>query len=499
MARKFISFLGTGNYQLCKYRLSENEISDDVIFIQEALVKFLCTGWTKDDSICIFVTKEARAKHWDALESQLKKLNLPCEPKAVDIEDSKTEADIWRLFKTLYDAIEANDSIIFDLTHSFRYLPMLFFSILNYAQYLKHSEVTGIYYGAYEARNQETNIAPIFNMTDSYQVLQWASAADAFTNYGIADKLHKLADEQDSELSNAVMDISKNMSYARGKKIIDGKMFSKCQEQIDRYIGSSEDARKEILRPILSTVENKISAFGENSAANFIPAVQWYIDHDMRANAISMMKEGCITYLLVANGIDFNNAKLRLTMGQRLAYCAKGEFRYDSETEPLKKKIESIMGKPYTKEIKDIIEGFNQSRNDIDHSGFVHPSSYCKLNNTIQESFDRIKEIIEYYGDFDASHKFLKTIQDTKKVNKPSIDIDKTKVYTFTGTTVGTNKNLKGALDDIPELNGILKASIPRKRLAERSLLAQDCLGKQFKVTIEDMNPQGDGWVLNMC
>ena len=186
MARKFISFLGTGNYQPCKYRLND-ALSSEVTFIQEALADKLCRDYSAEDSICIFVTKEAKKKYWQALYNQLSGLNLSCKIIPTDIADSKTQADIWNLFQTLYDAIDEGDSIIFDLTHSFRYLPMLFFSILNYAQYLKHISVEGIYYGAYEARTDAA--APVFDMLDAYTVMQWANAADAFTSYGIADKL----------------------------------------------------------------------------------------------------------------------------------------------------------------------------------------------------------------------------------------------------------------------------------------------------------------------
>ncbi len=407
MAQKFFSFLGTGNYQLCKYKLAEDKISNEVIFIQEALIKFLCKDFTEKDSICIFVTKEAKEKHWNELFAQITKMNLSCHVISVSIEDSKTEADIWNLFKTLYDEIERNDSVIFDLTHSFRYLPMLFFSILNYAQYLKHITVKGIFYGAWEARKQEENIAPVFNMTDSYQVLQWASAADVFTNYGIADKLYQRIKNQDLEfgatgkLSDSILKISDNMNYSRGQRILEGKMFSNCIEKIDMYKYSDGIKLNPILLPLLVSIENKIKEFNENSALNFIPAVQWYINHDMPAEAISMLKEGVITYLLEKNGFDFKKSKLRLVLGKRLAYFSRSSenFSYTDKESEYRETVEFIMKTPLAKDVKAIIESFNSFRNDIDHSGFIeHARSPENLKKEIKDAFNRIKTVFSKYN-----------------------------------------------------------------------------------------------------
>lgn len=401
MAKKFISFLGTGNYQPCKYKLSDSFTSDDVIYVQEALVKALCTDYTESDAICIFVTKEARAKHLDKLLSKLNSLDLKCKIDPIDINDSKNEADIWTLFKTLYDAIGTKDSVVFDLTHSFRYLPMLFFSILNYAQYLKQINVDGIYYGAYEARTED-NIAPIFDMSDAYTVLQWANAADSFVNYGIADKLYKQIKKQDMEfsdsgkLSDSILKLANNMNYARGQRIYEGKMFSHCLEKINTYKYSADIKLNPILLPVLDSVEKKMENFKSNSALNFIPAVQWYIDHDMPAEAISMLKEGICTYLITDTNGDFKNPSLRLALGNRLAYKGKNPFNYEKQGQ-WRDLVESIMSTDLAKKLKPVIESFNTFRNDIDHSGFVEQAR--SPENLRKEIIDAFKSLVEIFKD----------------------------------------------------------------------------------------------------
>lgn len=404
MSKKFISFLGTGNYQCCKYKLSNTFISNDVIYVQEALIKALCMEYSEADSICIFVTKEAKTKHLANLLDKLNLLDLKCKIIPIEINDSKTEADIWALFQTLYDAINDKDSVVFDLTHSFRYLPMLFFSILNYAQYLKEISVEGIYYGAYEARTED-NIAPIFDMLDAYTVLQWANAADSFVNYGIADKLYKQIKKQDMEfsdtgkLSDSILKLADNMNFSRGQRIYEGKMFSNCLEKINTYKYSDDVKLNPILLPVLDSVEKKMENFTTNSALNFIPAVQWYIDHDMPAEAISMLKEGICTYLIIKANEDYKNPSLRLVLGKRLAYKSNKHFEYAPNQKQWEKVVESIMSTKLAKKIKPCIEDFNSFRNDIDHSGFVEQArSPENLRKEIIGAFDSLKAIFTIEG-----------------------------------------------------------------------------------------------------
>ena len=403
MAQKFISFLGTGDYKPCRYRLGETT-TDEVIFIQEALVSLFCREFTEEDFVCIFVTKEARKRHWDALRERLGQLNLRCEIRPVDISDSKTEADIWNLFKTLYDELAEGDSIIFDLTHSFRYLPMLFFSILNYAQYLKHITVEGIYYGAFEARSEDS-VAPVFDMLDAYDVLQWANAADAFTNYGIADKLNLQIKKQDLEfsdsgkLSDSILKLAQNMNYSRGQRIYEGNMFTNCLEKINIYKHSADTKLNPILLPILDSVEKKLEGFKTNSVLNFIPAVQWYMDHDMPAEAISMLKEGVITYLIVQNGGDFKNAQFRLVLGSRLSFVSHKPFDYKPNQACWKEAVEAIMESGTAQKLKPVIESFNSFRNDIDHSGFMEQARSPKnLQKEITDAFEAIVGVLREEG-----------------------------------------------------------------------------------------------------
>ena len=90
--------------------------------------------------------------------------------------------------------INENDDIVFDITHSFRSIPMLAVTVINYAKIVKKCHLKGVYYGAYEAaqNNENKKIAPIINLTAFNEILEWTYAADAFMTYGNVGKFNQV-------------------------------------------------------------------------------------------------------------------------------------------------------------------------------------------------------------------------------------------------------------------------------------------------------------------
>ena len=88
---------------------------------------------------------------------------------------------MWDTFNKILDEINDDDQIIFDITHGFRSTPMQILVVLNYAKVIKKNvKIKGIYYGAFENRDNVTNIAPIFDLSNYDEILDWTAAADSF-------------------------------------------------------------------------------------------------------------------------------------------------------------------------------------------------------------------------------------------------------------------------------------------------------------------------------
>lgn len=400
MAKKFISFLGTSNYDDVFYELNGKTTESKFKFVQQALIQLTCTNFDiRNDKIIILLTQKAKETNWENLKQSLIEINIP-ESMLIplDIPEEKGEAGVWKLFNILYnEVLEDEDTVIFDITNAFRFLPVVMYSVLRYAQYLKNVKLDGIYYGAYEQMDKENNIEPIINLTETYEIMEWASAANIFTNYGIADDLFKRIKKQDKEfvdtgkLSDSILTVSRNINYSRGLRITEGIIFQNCIDKINIY--KDDENINPALSPVLETVTNKIKDFKESSVLNFIPAVEWYMEHDMPAEALSMMKEGIVSYLLAKNKQNYKESQLRLVLGKRLSYEKKYQYlNYEKKFESV---IEEIMKVDVAKNLKAIVESFNKFRNDIDHCGFGEGARNPEnLKKEIKKAYEKIKEIL---------------------------------------------------------------------------------------------------------
>src|SRR5690606_22560483 len=111
----------------------------EVRFIQESLLQYYKSQFQSADIAYFFVTPEACEKNWvdnyhkdsegnmiftEGLESRLSYIDLPFRSEKIQIHHGRTEEEFWEIFQAVYHKIEPEDEIIFDVTHSFRALPM---------------------------------------------------------------------------------------------------------------------------------------------------------------------------------------------------------------------------------------------------------------------------------------------------------------------------------------------------------------------------------------
>jgi len=410
--RTFLAFLGTGGYQPCTYKYEGK--AETSKYIQIALLKIFCSDFDENDKIRIFVTKRARSVHWepedgsDGLKKEIDALGMKADVKAVDIPDGESEIKLWDIFQAVYDEIDEKTSIIFDMTHAFRSLPMFGMTVINYAHYLKNTTLEGIYYGAYEAIDNTTGAAPIFDLTPAFDLMAWTSAANSFTKYGITEELCKRIEwnpaqiESADTLANSIRTMEETLTYMRGRQIVEGQVFDDCKKQIKQY-KTSESKKIPPLSKILSEVNKKICNFENKesrpSNLNFVRAVEWYLDHSMPAEALTMLKEGMAPYLLekhsdmceryMSQGNEREkrlryNALLRL-LNERLGSDKPDErsdcrkpvtvcFDWGKADDNAKYIVRSIVEKE--PKLKFLVEKVKKCRDQIDHCGFR-----LKMNN----------------------------------------------------------------------------------------------------------------------
>lgn len=440
MGRKvFLSVLGATFYKKCQYH--DNEIdftSDETRFVQEAILSMLQQkeSWGKGDKGYIFVTKDAEIQNWNkeikertnwnkeqepyfGLEKQLADLNLPFEVVAKRIEHEKD----WReMFASIDSCIQDGDQLYLDVTHGFRYMPMLVLVLSNYTQFLKHTTVKGVYYGAFELKD-EMNRATIMNLYGLVEILDWTLAASDYIRFGKAghdkDKegLGKLIKDTHMEglkggdynarsinkYVNTVAEIVVQRSFCRGVDI-----YSAKETQEAKQLGEEVEITYEPLKQIFNRIKEEIKGADKNNPKNLLYAAQWCYNKQLYQQAITMLQEGVITFFCHRYNIDNTDKINRRVISSALSQGP--EFKmWDNKCREHIKLIKKIFDdelftnelyidllkktseKPFTKfgELSDL-------RNDYNHAGFrENARGIIKIQNKIKEAFDNFSPLFD--------------------------------------------------------------------------------------------------------
>lgn len=377
MARKvFISILGTGYYDACKYA-KDSFISSETRFIQQATLEYLKVNrnWTTQNSdgdvidrIIILLTEGARETNWNkeitkrlnrktgqeesyrGLEQVLDDMELSCPVETLSIPDGKSEEEMWEIFNLVYEKLKPNDELYFDLTHSFRYLPMLVLVLGNYAKFLKNVSVKHISYGNYEARDTNTNIAPLMDVLPLSILQDWTFAAADLIQNGNISKLQELKDSSalvpllriksqknierrlaDEPLTNyidALRDFLLDMKLCLAPNIINGTTINRIVDSHEQVSEVFENVIAPI-PPVLNKIQDSLSGFEKTdeyseNLINGYAAAKWCYDHQLYQQAITILDENITTDFCHRLGTDEWVYEQRNATNTLLRY---GEYR----------------------------------------------------------------------------------------------------------------------------------------------------------------------------
>ena len=329
--RVFISFLGTNNYIECKYR-DGDYVSPPVRFIQEALAREWCRDWTADDRIYIFCTEEAARKNWqdngqERAASDIERQGLQqrlalfaAEPdglkvpvEMVPIADGFTEEDVWRIFSVVYEKLEPEDEIFFDVTHAFRSIPIFSVVLFNYARFMKDTRIMAVKYGAFEKLGPafqvkdvpvEQRLAPVLDLTNIVRLQEYNQIASNLKDFGKVKSLKSVlayvgeipADGVIRDLSSSITEMDEYIATIDLKKIKSGNFIKKFRDSY-KFV----TRKRTILAPIMNILHELYRETAdfvpEASFRNIEAAINWTIKHDMLMQAYPLAEEYIIRWV----------------------------------------------------------------------------------------------------------------------------------------------------------------------------------------------------------
>lgn len=457
MARKvFISLLGTGYYEPCKYTKG-SFASSETRFVQQATLEYLKVknNWTTRNSegevvdrIIIMLTNGAKETNWNksiaerlnrktgqkeayvGLEQVLQDIDMPCPVETITIPDGKNEDEMWAIFNNVYEALRPHDELYFDLTHSYRYLPMLVLVLGNYAKFLKGVKVKHISYGNYEARNTDTNEAPLMDVLPLTMLQDWTFAAADLIRNGNIEKLQELKED------NALIPLLRE----RGKKNIDKRL---AEENLDGYIKTLKDFLDDMILclgpnilsgdtinrvldcheqvsdvleqviapipPVIDKIQESLQRFETTdtmhpeSIQNGYEAAKWCYDHQLYQQAATILDENIITDFCQRLGTDDEqrNYEQRKASNTLLRWGEYREEDWDKCSEEIRERVQASMScsavQDFIKLMRwDFVWLHNDCRNKYNHAsmgekGMLTPADIEKLGRIILKILGRTR------------------------------------------------------------------------------------------------------------
>lgn len=398
----FISILGTGKYDPCIYRQGDFT-STETRFIQEATLDFLRvrSEWRADDAAYIFLTPTARTSNWQAvpvykdgspkgedyigLEPTLSQMGLPFPVKPVDISEEGDEEAIWSVFRSIYEQIHEGDRLYIDITHSFRYLPMLLLVLTNYARELKGAEVVSITYGNLDAK-QLVDLGALIELQD------WTVAAGEFLRNGRASGLAELTKERVtpilrksekkdknairlSDMTRRLTTVSQNLITIRGKEILSGEMFKKLDE-------CTHGLDAGLITPMVPLVDKIKDSFGDfdtkPSVSNGFVAARWCYRMQLYQQSITILQETMKAYVAASHGYP-SEEEYYTELAAKAFIIAKESISEDEwrlgESDPTDREKRAEVVRQYlagsaVRELHPLYTEIGQLRNDFNHAGF---------------------------------------------------------------------------------------------------------------------------------
>jgi len=423
MGRKvFLSMLGTGVYSPCTYKYQGHE-ANPTRFIQRATLQLIgAKSWNKNDRMMILLTGKARKLNWAVkgnkrevrreirgevrketidyigLKTELENLRLPCPIGNINIPEGKNHEEMWKIFDIIYDKLNDGDELYIDLTHGFRYLPMLIV-LVNYAKFLKNVQIKSMTYGNFEA--QEKGITPVVDLLPIASLQDWTTAAADYINNGYTKHLKDL--DRKNKFVKKLCDVTLERQTCRGIDIDNGRNVKKLLEL-------KTDAEKPLIARLYKKIQEEEQKRQEESVNSCLTAASWCYDNALYQQAITILEEGLVTFVYKkCKDITDNRNLVESALNIQIRNIPEDKWnlgeKKPEDKEVYKNIVRKLLANPlfikkdgHNNALIKLCSKIKKTRNDYNHAGF-RPNAIRPNNiiTKIQEYIDSTEEIIKTF------------------------------------------------------------------------------------------------------
>ena len=412
---KLLTFLGISKYSQTTYTLDGKQ--HPTCYCPAAVAHFY-----RPETTLIVVTEAARDRHFETLADELTAVTRPVE---VLIPDGHSEADLWGIFNAITEKVQDGDELVVDITNGFRSLPFLSFLAIAFLRMARQVTVSRVLYGAWEARDEQTDKTPVFDLTPFLTLLDWTIATDRFTRFGDASDLAGLlkkgippgplmrddlpAREIGKGLkgaANAMEEVSLALRLTRPLETMQASetLVQALQQaaptisQKTPPFGLLAEQIRAAYQPLAQAEPLRSANWSENLAIQ-LDLIEWYLEKGQVVQALTLAREWLVSVLVY----HFESESLIAPE------CRKPvENALNNEVERHKPKRRSplhpasdaqLQAMPNHREVGKLWDKLSELRNDIAHVGMnPTPKKADKLRKEAQDIYPRFRKLAEALG-----------------------------------------------------------------------------------------------------
>lgn len=407
---KAISFLGTSKYEETTYVWDDREFRTR--FFGETLPHF----FPELERVLVFITPTVQ-KHsnWAELQHRLGELAYP-----VPIPEGHSEGELWEIFDALTGAVSEQETVIFDITNSFRSIPLLVFLAAAYIRTARRVQVHRVIYGAWEARNTETNRSPVFDLTPFVTLLDWLTATNQFIYTGDARYLASLLTAEGQKRgSNALKGAGEQLrNLSLGMMLCRPLEVMEQAGKVEKTLTAAETDLAQWAHPfglLAQRIQGEYAARAlrsptapenvEQSLKHQFILIRWYLDNNQIIQAMTLAREWGVTAVGWKLGRDF---LLDLKEREKVERALSGLVRVGRPQEDgicfgvsdLNDEGRVLWSWPECDTLRDLWNHLTTVRNELDHAGMnPGPMKAAKLvRKAREEVWPRLEELARAWG-----------------------------------------------------------------------------------------------------
>jgi len=409
-------------------------------FVQTALFEMLKHEGEHIDKVYVFITEEAKDRNYydckmkdGTIRRGLKNIWTEMFPEhkdkliPVNISSDQSEEGHWKLFEDIYEVIEKNDEIYFDITHSFRSMPLIALLVTNFARIIDRAKINRLLYGNFEVLLEVSNSlgkkledidiqkkkAPIVDITSMLNLFDWSTGVESFLETGNPKQILQLTEDRLRggstkdllpivNLARSLNHLNESMETSRGVKI--QQDIKHVKENLQKVKQVPEHLMPQFSK-LINKIEEKVDGFTNDRRVNMWATIKWCAISGLHQQAYTFAFEYIISVMYAElmkqkviekqeSNRNIRNDRDQISYIMQTILNPKQDFttHYKKDNEKLINEIDSIMNEEL--EAFRHFQTITKYRHNMNHAEKAQEElPVTKIHANIIEIVDGIKPI----------------------------------------------------------------------------------------------------------